>query len=399
MYWLREGFLLRNRTFLQQKAGACLIGSMLSLTLLSSTTFTAHADVVDEALVLLNAAESQMAAINEEYETLRSHIDDLQKQIDEAAAGIVEAQQAVIDGQQALTLTATNEYKSSTTSLWLSILLGSQNLSDFLRNIEYYDAIMSHQSSSVEEQQQKIEAFKASAASLDALKDEEVAALERLEEVRAEAALVVANAEKTLENARAEEAARVEALRNQAASMSNQSVQNPTDQVEADGQSGNDGVEGSDGQNIDGNSEIQEDQSGLINDESQAISDIEFDESNLVEDAGNAGSEQAGGWSTGWATAYGATGIFNGAPTAGGGICNDESMGVAIPMSWPNYSSYYGRTVEISYGGRTVYATINDCGEMAGGAVSLDLQPGVYKALGFATEYEWGKREVSYRIL
>ncbi len=39
-------------------------------------------------------------------------------------------------------------------------------------------------------------------------------------------------------------------------------------------------------------------------------------------------------------------------------------MGVAVPMSLPNYRSYFGRTVEISYGGMTVYAVVNDCGYM-----------------------------------
>lgn len=40
-------------------------------------------------------------------------------------------------------------------------------------------------------------------------------------------------------------------------------------------------------------------------------------------------------------------------------------MGVAVPKSLPNYRSYFGRTVEIVYGGQTVYATVNDCGSMA----------------------------------
>lgn len=360
----------------------------------------AQGDVVDEAIVLLNAAESQMAQINEEYEALSASINDLQEQIDEAAAGIVESQQAVLDGQKALTLTATNEYKSSTASLWLSILLGSQSLGDFLRNVEYYDAIMDHQATSVEEHQQKVDTFKESAAKLDALKDEEVAALERLEQVRAEAEIVVANAEKTLENARAEEAARVEALRQQAIMMSSQENQASSQNELVPEDSGTQNPENQADQTIEDNesaSDMGDVDDSLYKDDT-SLSGIPSDGAEVTDTITDS-SVQDSGWSTGWATAYGATGIFNGAPTAGGGICNDESMGVAIPMSWPNYSSYYGRTIEISYGGRTVYATINDCGEMAGGAVSLDLQPGVYKALGFATEYEWGKREVSYRIL
>ena len=108
------------------------------------------------------------------------------------------------------------------------------------------------------------------------------------------------------------------------------------------------------------------------------------------------------GWSTGVASAYGgssdaSTGAV--AHTATGAICNDWSMGVAVPMAWPNYRSLLGRKVEISYGGQSVIATVNDCGGMGGGARSLDLQPGVFKAFGFSTCQAWGIRTVSYRFL
>ena len=74
-------------------------------------------------------------------------------------------------------------------------------------------------------------------------------------------------------------------------------------------------------------------------------------------------------------------------------------MGVAIPMSWPNYRSYFGRSVEISYNGKTVIAVVNDCGGLVNGTRSLDLQPGVWKALGFSSAKAWGVRTVSYRFL
>ena len=94
------------------------------------------------------------------------------------------------------------------------------------------------------------------------------------------------------------------------------------------------------------------------------------------------------GWQTGVASAYGGSSDPN-TPNPGwtstGAICDDYSMGVAVPMAWPNYWQYYGHAVEISYGGRSVIATINDCGGMGGGSRSLDLQPGVFKALGYST--------------
>ena len=115
----------------------------------------------------------------------------------------------------------------------------------------------------------------------------------------------------------------------------------------------------------------------------------------------NSGSVSAG-WKTGVASAYGGSSDAstpNPGTTATGAICNDSSMGVAVPMSWPNYRSYLGRAVEIKYGGRTVIATVNDCGSMGGGSRALDLQPGVFKAFGFSTCQAWGVRTVSYRFL
>lgn len=108
------------------------------------------------------------------------------------------------------------------------------------------------------------------------------------------------------------------------------------------------------------------------------------------------------GWRTGVASAYGgwsdpSTGAVSG--TATGDVCDDWSMGVAVPMAWPDYRSYFGRQVEISYDGQSVVATVNDCGYMGGGSRSLDLQPGVFKAFGFSDCDSWGLRTVSYRFL
>ena len=108
------------------------------------------------------------------------------------------------------------------------------------------------------------------------------------------------------------------------------------------------------------------------------------------------------GWRTGIASAYGgwsdpSTGAVS--STATGDICDDWSMGVAVPMAWPDYRSYFGRQVEISYDGQSVIATVNDCGYMGGGSRSLDLQPGVFKAFGYYDCDSWGLRTVSYRFL
>lgn len=107
----------------------------------------------------------------------------------------------------------------------------------------------------------------------------------------------------------------------------------------------------------------------------------------------------AGGWQSGRASAYGGSSDpGSGSRTANGSTVNDYSMGVAIPLAWGR-RDLLGHQVEISYGGRSVIATINDLGGMGGGSRALDLQPGVFKALGAGTCNAWGVRTVQYRIL
>ena len=111
-------------------------------------------------------------------------------------------------------------------------------------------------------------------------------------------------------------------------------------------------------------------------------------------------SGDTSGWLSGTASAYGGSSDPGcGTRTATGATVSDWSMGVAVPMSMPNYRSYLGRQVEISYGGKSVIATVNDCGGMGGGSRVLDLQPGVFKALGASTCNGWGLRTVKYRFL
>ena len=111
-------------------------------------------------------------------------------------------------------------------------------------------------------------------------------------------------------------------------------------------------------------------------------------------------SGDTSGWLSGTASAYGGSSDPGcGTRTATGAAVSDWSMGVAVPMSMPSYRSYLGRQVEISYGGKSVIATVNDCGGMGGGSRVLDLQPGVFKALGASTCNGWGLRTVKYRFL
>ena len=110
-------------------------------------------------------------------------------------------------------------------------------------------------------------------------------------------------------------------------------------------------------------------------------------------------SNSTAGWKTGVASAYGGyTDPGCGSITANGSRVTESSMGVAIPLAWGR-RDLLGHKVEISYGGKTVTAVINDLGGMGGGSRALDLQPGVWRAFGFSSCNSWGVRTVKYRIL
>ena len=106
-------------------------------------------------------------------------------------------------------------------------------------------------------------------------------------------------------------------------------------------------------------------------------------------------------WKTGLTTAYGGSSdkaTPKDAPTATGTMCDDWSIGVAVPLKW-GPEQYYGRYVEISYEDQSIIAPVVDCGYMGNGYVSFDLQPGVFKAFGCPNCDEWGVREVRYRFI
>lgn len=99
----------------------------------------------------------------------------------------------------------------------------------------------------------------------------------------------------------------------------------------------------------------------------------------------------------GTAGAYGGSDDSGKTTTATGEIVDDCSMGVAIPMSWPNSRLYLGKTILINYGGMMVLAKINDIGALIGR--DLDLQPGVFRSFEFKSCADWGIRSISYRVL
>lgn len=340
-----------------------------------------------------------MAQIAEEHAQLEAQVEELQGQIDDATQGVMDAQAAMQEGRGKLGEMLSYEYKTGGISL-LEVVFGSQNLDDLIDNLQYVESVQAAQAQAIEEQKVLEQQFSDSLDDLNAKKDAQMEALDEADQKSKEAAQVVESAQAQLSKAEDEaakrEAERLAALQKQAEELKAQQEaaaaeqetpaasesDSQSDDTQASDEGSNEG--GSTGGNGGGSS------SGGASGGSGGSSGS----------GGDQATDPGSGWQTGIASAYGSKSDGTlGGTTATGAIVTESSMGVAIPMSWPNYRSYLGRSVEISYGGMTVVAVVNDCGGMGGGSRSLDLQPGVWKAFGASSCYDWGLRTVSYRFL
>ena len=346
----------------------------------------AWADGVSDAQQTLDAAEERLTQITQEHAKLQDEADDLQGQIDEAVEGVLEAQSEVQEGRIRLGDMMSYEYKTGGVGV-LKVLLKSENLSDLLNNLHYVDSVQKAQAEEIERQRQREEAFSSALDDMNKKKDAQMAKIAEAEKKSAEAAQVVSNAEAQLtkaqdEAAAAAEAERLAALKARAEALAAEQAKEaepPAEQPQASAPS--------------------EQKPPASNDSSSNGSNSQAGGSGNAGDSSGPAVDQAG-WKTGSASAYGSTSDGTlGKPTASGALVTETSMGMAVPLSWPNARSYLGRQVEISYGGSTVVATVNDLGGMGGGSRSLDLQPGVWKAFGASSCFDWGVRTVSYRFL
>lgn len=338
-------------------------------------TQKAYADELSDAQATLDAASAELEAISAEYNDLQTQINNLDAEIATTTQKVQEAQQAMLKGQELLGDAVLAEYKSDGGLSLVNIVLTSETISDFVTNMTYYSAVQEDQAEKIAEQRQLNETFNEALDDLNEQRDNQQTVLDQAEAKKAEAEKVVSDA-----------SAKVSSIKESQAELAK--LQAQADQM---------------GNNESSNSGQQESSDWNTNNERPATGGGSSDSGSSSGGSGDSGSaDTSKGWTSGLASAYGGSSdpyTPNPGTTATGAVCDDNSMGVAIPQSWPNRSSYYGRAVEIKYGGKTVVATINDCGGLSGGARHLDLQPGVFKAFGFSTCQAWGVRTVSYRIL
>lgn len=318
--------------------------------------------------------ETELAALTQQvnsaattYQQATDRVNELNEQISEMADEILDFEQNKLpEQQQKASDAAANLYKLHVASPnVMSMLLNSASLGDLITQGKYLTTIQDDNTAELERLNAMHEELEAKMEELSSAKDE----AER-EQQKASDALTSAQSAQAQMAARAqsEDAAEAEAARKAAeeaaATTAQMQQQGSVSNSNGSSQGSNAGSAGSAGS---GSSTQQPSGTG----------------------GSSSGTTSTSSWKSGVASYYGIGDGFMGGTTASGAIVTESSMGVAM-LNVP-----LGTYVEISYGGRSVIAVVNDRGPYVHGRV-IDMQPAVARALGFLSV---GVGTVQYRFL
>lgn len=315
--------------------------------------------------------ETELAALTQQvnsaattYQQATDRVNELNEQISEMADEILDFEQNKLpEQQQKASDAAANLYKLHVASPnVMSMLLNSASLGDLITQGKYLTTIQDDNTAELERLNAMHEELEAKMEELSSAKDEA-----EQEQQKASEALTSAQSAQAQMAARAqsEDAAEAEAARKAveeaAATTAQMQQQGSVSNSNGSSQGSNAGSAGS------GSSTQQPSGTG----------------------SSSSGTTSTSSWKSGVASYYGIGDGFMGGTTASGAIVTESSMGVAM-LNVP-----LGTYVEISYGGRSVIAVVNDRGPYVHGRV-IDMQPAVARALGFLSV---GVGTVQYRFL
>lgn len=318
--------------------------------------------------------ETELAALTQQvnsaattYQQATDRVSELNEQISEMADEILDFEQNKLpEQQQKASDAAANLYKLHVASPnVMSMLLNSASLGDLITQGKYLTTIQDDNTAELERLNAMHEELEAKMEELSSAKDEA-----EQEQQKASEALASAQSAQAQMAARAqsEDAAEAEAARKAAeeaaATTAQMQQQGSVSNSNGSSQGSNAGSAGSAGS---GSSTQQPSGTG----------------------GSSSGTTSTSSWKSGVASYYGIGDGFMGGTTASGAIVTESSMGVAM-LNVP-----LGTYVEISYGGRSVIAVVNDRGPYVHGRV-IDMQPAVARALGFLSV---GVGTVQYRFL
>lgn len=318
--------------------------------------------------------ETELAALTQQvnsaattYQQATDRVNELNEQISEMADEILDFEQNKLpEQQQKASDAAANLYKLHVASPnVMSMLLNSASLGDLITQGKYLTTIQDDNTAELERLNAMHEELEAKMEELSSAKDEA-----EQEQQKASEALASAQSAQAQMAARAqsEDAAEAEAARKAAeeAAVTTAQMQQQSSVSNSNGSS-----QGSNAGNA-----------GSANSSSST-------QQPSGTGGSSSGTTSTSSWKSGVASYYGIGDGFMGGTTASGAIVTESSMGVAM-LNVP-----LGTYVEISYGGRSVIAVVNDRGPYVHGRV-IDMQPAVARALGFLSV---GVGTVQYRFL
>lgn len=326
------------------------------------------------AYAAIAQTEAELATLTQQvnsaattYQQATDRVNELNEQISEMADEILDFEQNKLpEQQQKASDAAANLYKLHVASPnVMSMLLNSASLGDLITQGKYLTTIQDDNTAELERLNAMHEELEAKMEELSSAKDEA-----EQEQQKASDALTSAQSAQAQMAARAqsEDAAEAEAARKAAeeaaATTAQMQQQGSVSNSNGSSQGSNAGNAGS------ANSSSSTQQSSGTG-------------------GSSSGTTSTSSWKSGVASYYGIGDGFMGGTTASGAIVTESSMGVAM-LNVP-----LGTYVEISYGGRSVIAVVNDRGPYVHGRV-IDMQPAVARALGFLSV---GVGTVQYRFL
>ena len=318
--------------------------------------------------------ETELAALTQQvnsaattYQQATDRVNKLNEQISEMADEILDFEQNKLpEQQQKASDAAANLYKLHVASPnVMSMLLNSASLGDLITQGKYLTTIQDDNTAELERLNAMHEELEAKMEELSSAKDEA-----EQEQQKASDALTSAQSAQAQMAARAqsEDAAEAEAARKAAEEAAATTAQM---QQQSSVSNSNGSSQGSNAENA-----------GSANSSSST-------QQPSGTGGSSSGTTSTSSWKSGVASYYGIGDGFMGGTTASGAIVTESSMGVAM-LNVP-----LGTYVEISYGGRSVIAVVNDRGPYVHGRV-IDMQPAVARALGFLSV---GVGTVQYRFL
>ena len=338
---------------------AVLVGGSC-LGLAPSSAYAASAETETELAALTQQVNSAATT----YQQATDRVNELNEQISEMADEILDFEQNKLpEQQQKASDAAANLYKLHVASPnVMSMLLNSASLGDLITQGKYLTTIQDDNTAELERLNAMHEELEAKMEELSSAKDEA-----EQEQQKASEALASAQSAQAQMAARAqsEDAAEAEAARKAAEEAAATTAQM---QQQGSVSNSNGSSQGSNAGSASSGSSTQQ-PSGT--------------------GGSSSGTTSTSSWKSGVASYYGIGDGFMGGTTASGAIVTESSMGVAM-LNVP-----LGTYVEISYGGRSVIAVVNDRGPYVHGRV-IDMQPAVARALGFLSV---GVGTVQYRFL